>query len=294
MSVFASSILRNLGITHYFRITKYSQPEFQHVYVIVPNNQAANGYLTIDGVIDGYDKEKVFTEKKDFDMNGIPIQLLNGLGAMSEDPLYEYLKQLQQICLQASAKQIPISKTIACCDAGDLLQYALENWQNPHDRATALETNALLEARNWPDLFFWRTVWDYMAGNATPGDLFKQSYILPSNSINGFGELPPGAIGPELPSGSSGSGSGFNWGDLFKFTSDTLKTISMWGKDPTGTGQQQSYIPPATTSQTAGISNTTLLAIGGVLLLGGIIFFASKSTPSAPKVVYVKGRSKSK
>jgi len=33
-------------------------------------------------------------------MNGIPIQLINRLGKVSTDPLYEYLLQLQQICIQ--------------------------------------------------------------------------------------------------------------------------------------------------------------------------------------------------
>jgi len=41
-SIFASSLLLNLGITHYFRIIKQKSlrpDQFSHVYVIVPNNQ---------------------------------------------------------------------------------------------------------------------------------------------------------------------------------------------------------------------------------------------------------------
>ena len=36
MSIFVSSILTNLQIPHSFRITKYSNDSWQHVYVIVP------------------------------------------------------------------------------------------------------------------------------------------------------------------------------------------------------------------------------------------------------------------
>ncbi len=73
-SVFASSLLTNLGIRHLLRITKYphSKGSFSHIYVIVPNDR---GYITMDCVTDSFDYEVPYTEKKDFNME---LQFLNG------------------------------------------------------------------------------------------------------------------------------------------------------------------------------------------------------------------------
>jgi hypothetical protein len=81
-SIFASSILVNLGIPHYLRVTRYSQPTWQHVYVVVPKDSKsfANGYWTIDAVLARPDYEKPFTAKKDYKMSlsGINIAVLSG------------------------------------------------------------------------------------------------------------------------------------------------------------------------------------------------------------------------
>jgi hypothetical protein len=294
MSVFASSILRNLGIPHKFRITKYNKPDFQHVYVIVPV-PGNPGYLTIDGVIDGYNREKQFKESKDFDMNGIPIQLLNGFGKVTDDPLFEYLKMLQQICLKAGEKKIQVSQSIACCDAGDLLQYAITNWHNPHDRAAAIMTNAQLEQKNWPELKFWQTIWNYLEGNATVYDVYQATYILPaSKEISLSGDDFVGPIAPEWwnnydpgTSSSSVNPYNFNWNDLFGFAGNTLNIISNWGKN-TQNNPNQNYIQPSPQPVQAGMSTTTMLIVGGMLLIGGLIFFGSKpqqtkSIPAATK-----------
>lgn len=95
MSIFASSILTNLGIPHFFRIVKmYGRSWFQHIYVIVPKS-GMNGkgdmtnrknYIVIDPVLDNFDQEAPkINFKKDFEMknlsglSGIPIQYLNGV-----------------------------------------------------------------------------------------------------------------------------------------------------------------------------------------------------------------------
>ena len=72
-----SSILSNLSIPHKLRIAKYPNPDdpdpdFQHIYVIVPQ---AQGHITIDPVTDRFDYEVPFLETKDIDMK---LQFLNG------------------------------------------------------------------------------------------------------------------------------------------------------------------------------------------------------------------------
>ena len=76
-SIFASSILTNLGIPHSFRITKYNRDVYQHVYVIVPNGK---GKYIIDPVLSKPDYEKPYSDKKDFPMSleGIDIAVLSG------------------------------------------------------------------------------------------------------------------------------------------------------------------------------------------------------------------------
>ena len=67
MSIFASSILTNLQIPHKFRITKYSQDSWQHVYVIVPMD--GTNYCVIDSVVSEFNYEKKYTDKMDYNMD---------------------------------------------------------------------------------------------------------------------------------------------------------------------------------------------------------------------------------
>jgi len=78
-SIFVSSILTNLRIPHRFRITKYDQDTYQHVYVIVPRESGTGEYI-IDCVLSRFNYEKPYTAKKDFTMslNGINVAVLSG------------------------------------------------------------------------------------------------------------------------------------------------------------------------------------------------------------------------
>ena len=88
-SVFISSILLNLGIRHYIRMTAYNtQRGFQHVYVIVPKTPTSNldkrsDYIVIDCVMDAFDSEKPFISKKDKEMTPANSAGLNGFTARS-------------------------------------------------------------------------------------------------------------------------------------------------------------------------------------------------------------------
>jgi len=73
-TVFISSILSNLKIKHKLRITKYSQDHFQHIYPIVPT--ATGNYITVDCVVDRFNYEEPYTEKKDTNME---LEYLNGI-----------------------------------------------------------------------------------------------------------------------------------------------------------------------------------------------------------------------
>ena len=91
MSIFISSILTNLRIPHSFRIAKYSRPQWQHVYVVVPAGNGS-GHYAIDAVVSKFNYEKPFTAKKDFtmDINGIDVAVLSGYDS-EEDALTEVL-----------------------------------------------------------------------------------------------------------------------------------------------------------------------------------------------------------
>lgn len=77
MSIFISSILTNLQIPHSFRITKYSKPSWQHVYVVVPDK---SGTIVLDAVVSRFNYEKPYKAKKDYvmDLKGIDVAVLSG------------------------------------------------------------------------------------------------------------------------------------------------------------------------------------------------------------------------
>jgi transglutaminase superfamily protein len=74
-SIFASSVLMNLGIRHYIRQIKqphFNPRQYTHVYVVVPTDQESGkldkGHCIIDGTI-ASNKEPNYTDKKDVFMN---------------------------------------------------------------------------------------------------------------------------------------------------------------------------------------------------------------------------------
>ncbi len=146
----ASSILTNLGIAHKFRITKYGKPNFQHVYVIVPNG---HGHYVIDPVLSLANYEKPFTEKKDFNMNlnGIDVAVLEGFGnadselvndlllddldglgsltdQQADQKMYKYLVKTREYTLKNK-------KSVGLYEDADsfikMLDYAIKYWHTP-------------------------------------------------------------------------------------------------------------------------------------------------------------------
>lgn len=164
-SIFASSILTNLGIPHSFRITKYGRDVFQHVYVVVPTG---NGNYIIDPVLSKANYEKPYTEKKDFPMSidGINIAVLSGtvendltdvvmatdlegigLGDLEEkqelDALYRHLVSTRNAVAQDPDMISLVDDPKAFLK---MLDYAIAHWNTPN-RDKALEILAENENR---------------------------------------------------------------------------------------------------------------------------------------------------
>lgn len=83
-SIFASSILLNLGIKHYIRQIKqvsFNPDSFSHVYIVVPIDQTTgsltSGCYAIDGTLKN-NKEPRYTAEKSIFMSGLPHLGLNG------------------------------------------------------------------------------------------------------------------------------------------------------------------------------------------------------------------------
>lgn len=73
-TTFISSILTNLRIPHTYRITKYKDDNWQHIYPVVP---IGNGkHITLDCVVKRFDYEEPYSQKQDKHME---LQYLNGV-----------------------------------------------------------------------------------------------------------------------------------------------------------------------------------------------------------------------
>lgn len=157
-SIFVSSILTNLQIPHHFRITKYDQDVYQHVYVVVPKENGQGEYI-VDCVLSRFNYEKPFTAKKDFTMslNGINVAVLSGttsnvmdlvndlegldnLGAENEqerlETIYAHLVKTRNMI---AGKPHLIQEVDYPPAFLKMLDYAIANWNTPsRDKALAI------------------------------------------------------------------------------------------------------------------------------------------------------------
>lgn len=157
-SIFVSSILTNLKIPHKFRITKYDQDVYQHVYVVVPKENGQGEYV-IDCVLSRFNYEKPYTAKKDFNMslNGINVAVLSGttsnvmdlvndlegldnLGADSEQErlqvIYAHLVKTRNMI---AGKPHLIQEVDYPPAFLKMLDYAIANWNTPNrEKALAI------------------------------------------------------------------------------------------------------------------------------------------------------------
>ncbi len=151
MSIFTSSILTNLKIPHSFRITKYSQDSWQHVYVIVPI-AGANNYCVIDAVVSEFNYEKKYTDKMDYNMNlkGINVAVLSGI---SGNDHYEAVMatSLSGIGLGATTNQSDLDKLYQ-----NLVATRNAVAQNPSLVSTVDDPQALLKMLDYA-IQYWYT-----------------------------------------------------------------------------------------------------------------------------------------
>lgn len=154
-SIFVSSILTNLKIPHRFRIAKYNQDVYQHVYVIVPI-AGSNEYYTIDCVLSQFNYEKPYKQQKDFDMSlqGINVAVLSGMndsvfdlvsgfegleglgaGPENDRAILEHLTKTRNMIAQNPSLISNVDYPPAFLK---MLDYAIESWNTPN-RYKALE-----------------------------------------------------------------------------------------------------------------------------------------------------------
>lgn len=165
-SIFASSILMNLGIPFKLRITKYDGKSFfQHVYVVVPNGSLSE--IIIDPVLNQFNYEKQFSGHKDYTMEGlgIPISVLHGVddaparvtvidNLLNGSVLGSADSNEQAIFNHLIETRANIVNNPGLIDSVDytpgflqMLNYAIDNfWKGPQARAKAFEILAANEA----------------------------------------------------------------------------------------------------------------------------------------------------
>ncbi len=216
MCVFAGSVLTQLGIPYSFRITKYSsRPNWEHVYIIVPTRKGVSGpsgNIVIDGVITSdFNYEKEYTNKKDYmaALNGIPVQILdgivddNGIHINCCDKILMLLKNTRNIIANTGAANSLIHPD----DALQMLDYAIKNWADEHNRITVVEYLANIEKEKFPQLSLFQTILNYYYGDATHENIENANYLnLPNTNlerrktsiterneqIEGLGKIPEG------------------------------------------------------------------------------------------------------
>ncbi|MPM26586.1 hypothetical protein SDC9_73090 [bioreactor metagenome] len=164
-SIFAGSILMNLGVPFKLRITKYDgRAYYQHVYVVVPNGSSE---IIIDPVLNQFNYEKQFSGHKDYTMEGlgIPIHvlhgvddaparvsvidnLLNGSGIGSaeskEQAIFNHLIETRNNIVENPGLIDSVEYSQGFLE---MLNYAIDNfWKGPKARAKAFKVLAANEA----------------------------------------------------------------------------------------------------------------------------------------------------
>jgi hypothetical protein len=161
-SIFASSLLCNMGINNTLRITRY-QGNWQHVYVIVPSEESRKGYYIIDPVVDRFNYEKPYSGKMDFNikkmaqMNGIPLSYLSGFDSISDELMgilsgsdFQHIEQMEGL------GETPSEQTMLNALYNHILKTRNQLRQNPGAFQTVTDPEAYLKMLDYA-LEYWNT-----------------------------------------------------------------------------------------------------------------------------------------
>jgi len=273
MVLFSGTILHNLNIPFYIRIVKIDQDEFQHVYIIVPEQgtELKQKYLTLDGVLSDFDYEYPFKAHQTFNHRGMKIEYLGSFNDNKNvDPVLDMLTSMLQSVLSNNMTVSKINRR----DLQSMLGYAIANWNNPSKRTNALTELAMQEANAYPQQRFFRTLALY------PSPEFVNQASKYASSFKGIGETPT-----TTPPQQQDSGKGWDLAIAGMAALAQIDWNAMFGKGgntmpPYPTDQYGNPITqPGNYQQTAGYDLKTIgfgVAAIAVGVLGYKLFTASK------------------
>ncbi|MFL0077011.1 hypothetical protein [Tenacibaculum maritimum] len=116
-SIFASTVLSNLGVSHYLRRVIQNQGEgFSHVYAVVPKDQVTNnlskGYYTIDGTLQITDEVNFFEKDDVFVLAQNESTLGGAIGAELQKSGAKFIRVITDILIKGLLNEL-----LGCDDA---------------------------------------------------------------------------------------------------------------------------------------------------------------------------------
>jgi hypothetical protein len=174
-TVFISSILLNLGISHRIRITKYGgKKHFQHIYPVVPTER---GYITLDCVTDAFDYEVPYSEKRDFDMQehtpvaeimGFPASFISGVDTMDllgittlKQPQLSLREVRKSVTERAKLTIKPVSTAatqLTVRKLSNTTEYLNEDYEKGAASASAEQPSAVMATAEKPLKHWWKVL----------------------------------------------------------------------------------------------------------------------------------------
>lgn len=151
-TIFASSILSNLGIPHAARVVGYRDDltgivgGWQHIYVIVPTG-SGRAYFTLDAVLYPFNYEKPPGKVNDSPIILMPTERLSGVTG-SSPALDELRVRIERERDRVQRYPDAISDTYNPTDFVNAANFVLTNWNDPARRDAALARMADLERRH--------------------------------------------------------------------------------------------------------------------------------------------------
>ena len=229
-TVFISSILLNLGISHTYRITEYAHKGYyQHIYPVVLAGQGlreekARVQITLDCVKDAFDAEEPFTKKKDYTMD---MQYLDGLSDVPGDfPLQgDELDGLNDYLVDGLGRVRKRRGRRVAPDGPTVLQAA----QNPASQAAAaVVSQPLVPASPATDPTIQTATYTVNRGRLKDGTLVELSQEIRPGSEKRY-PWAPGRVMAHRKVLFNGVWDGHTWLDRFVVANGVLRGVNVDG-----------------------------------------------------------------